>query len=671
MDNQDEDLYYEDPKNKYVKKQQDNLIYNYNSMPNKEIPYNTVSPNYYNQNKNNYEKGKISSSRPSSILRYVKVIIPVLLLFVALTYLLLVVFGFGHSNKRRTFMIYMVGSDLESKSKQGTFSIEDIVGENIDLDNNNIVLMVGGAKKWHNFVDPGEIGIYELTSNGFKKKDALPVESMGASSTLETFLDYSYNNYKAEYYDMIFWNHGLGAIGIEQDELSKDFLTINELNTAFKNSEFINDKLEITIFYNCLASNLHLANIMKNYSQYMVASEEIFYLSKVLNRLNFLEKVEPYSTAYDIGHLFIEQSDKVVKEYNSTHTKKIDSTLSIIDLNKIDNLNTTLNSFIKSIDIDKNYYEISNFRRKTHTYGLSQTYDYDTIDLHSLVESLGKISNNEKASKKVLDSLDEAIKYTSNLNDYSNGISVYFPYFGSESSIETHLSLFNKIFNDSYSSFINNFYQIRSGAKQAKRSVSNNSYNKLTNNIIKNEDGSLSIILNEEEVKNYQGANIYLFKKINEEQYELILQSDNLLLTNNILTFKNNNVLMANNVPISYVNKTVFGKVYDNSDDLDVKYTIENNKIVETILDSNDYISSSLLDYNEYNSISFMNLRYKLFENGVFNEYFKDSISKEEIKNKDNKVVLSIDNHSGEYFALIEMMDMYNDSYYSNVEIIH
>ena len=679
MDNQDtEDLYYKDPKNIYVKNDQNNLVYRYssnsNSNGNKEVPYNTVSQNYYNQNKNYFEKGKITSSPSKSKLRYAKVIIPIIVIITVIVSVAIVLFGFENGHKKRTFMIYMVGSDLESKSKQGTFSLADIVGENIDLKNNNVVLMVGGAKKWHNFVDPDEIGIYELTSGGFDKKDALPIESMGASNTLETFLDYSYKHYKSDKYDMIFWNHGLGAIGIEQDELSKDFLTISELNTAFKNSAFNDDKLELTIFYNCLASNLHLANIMKNYSEYMVASEEIFYLSKVLNRLNFLEKVEPSDEAYEIGQLFIEQSDKVVNEYNKTHTKKIDSTLSIIDLSKIDNLNSSLNSFVKSIDVDSNYYEISNYRRKTHTYGISQTYDYDTIDLYTLVESLGKIINENDSSKKVLSSIKDVVKYTSNMNDYSNGISIYFPYFGSEASIETHLSLFSKVFNDAYYSFINEFYQIRSGAKKAKRSASNNSYNKLTNNIFRNTDGSLAINLTPEEVKNYQGANIYLFKKLNEDEYELILQSDNLTLSNNTLVFKNNNMLMVNNTSISYIKNdkyTTYGKLYDKSDELNVKFTVENNKIVETILDSDQYISSSIIDYNDYSSISFMKLKYKLLENGLFNEYFKDSVTKEEVKINSNKVVLSVNNQVGEYYALIEMNDMYNDSYYSNIEVVY
>ena len=271
----------------------------------------------------------------------------------------------------------------------------------------------------------------------------------------------------------------------------------------------------------------------------MVASEEIFYLSKVLNRLNFLEDVKKDSTAYDIGKLFIDQSDKVVAAYNDSHTKKIDSTLSIIDLSKIDTLNKKLNNFVKTIDIKHDYYSISYLRRKTHTYGMVQTYDYDTVDLYTLVEGLSSLSSNESLAKDVLKEINNVVEYTSNTNKYSKGIAVYFPYFGSDTAIETHLALFERIFNDDYFNFINNFYQIRSGTKRARRDESNNQVNKLTNRVVKLDDGSLSITLTDEEKKNYQGANIYIFNK-NEDRYELLLESNNLEIKDNDLVFSNN-----------------------------------------------------------------------------------------------------------------------------------
>ena len=640
-----------------------NLVYHYteNNYENKEVPYNTLySPSDYSHN----EKKK----------NVLGIVIPIMCVVLIASLVGLYLFIVSNNiKKERTFMIYMVGSDLESKSSQGTYSLEDIIGSNVDLNDNNVVLMVGGAEKWHNdFVDPDEIGIYSLTRNGFKKQKSLPLQNMGASDTLLTFLNYVYNNYKSDKYDMIFWNHGLGAIGIEQDELSKDFLTISELDNAFKNSKFSDNKLELTIFYNCLASNIHIANIMKNYSDYMVASEEIFYLSKVLNRLNFLEEVEVDDTAYDIGKLFIDQSDKVVTAYNETHTKKIDSTLSIIDLSRIDSLNNKLNNFIKTLDIKKNYYSISYTRKSAHTYGINQTYDYDTVDLYNLVEALSNYSSNEQLAKDVLNEINNTIQYTSNFNNYSKGISVYFPYYGSETSIQTHLSLFEKVFNDDYFNFINNFYQVRSGTKRARRE-GNNQVNKLSNRVVKKQDGSLSITLTEEEKKNYQDANIYLFSK-KDNRYELLLESNKLNLKNNELVFSNNKLLKINNKIVSYIDKDstiVYGKIKDEDNEMNVKYSIGSNNIEEVILDSDNYISSSLLELDDYDKLSFNTISYELFENGLLNEDFKETIEKDSIDINKNDMKISLDNNTNSsYYVLIEMKDIYNDSYYSELEMI-
>ena len=643
-----------------------NYNYNYNSNyvnNQNNYPYNTIynGNSFYNNYNNDSNKNKKNTKKILTII-FCSLIIIAIAIFAYFTF-----FKNSNDKKNRTFMIYMVGSDLESKSKQGTYSISNIVGENIDLENNNIILIAGGAKKWHNFVDVNEIGIYELTKYGFAKKSKLPVDSMGSSIVLENFLKYSYNNYPAEKYDLIFWNHGLGAIGIEQDELSKDYLTLNELNNALNDSPFSKEKLELTIFNNCLSSNIHVANIMKNYSDYMVASEEVLYLSKVLNRLNFLEKVQEDDTGFDVGHLYIEQSDKVVKEYNLTHSQKIDSTLSIIDLSKIDKLNKTLNDFIKTIDITRNYYDISSIRRRLHTYGIVQTNDYDTIDLYGLVEAFGRITNDNNLKDTLLEDINNAHVYTSNFNDYSNGISIYFPYYGSKTAVEKHLSLFEKIANDDYFSFINYFYEIRNGFRRSgKENV------QLLTNEPKKDENSISIQLTEKEKKSYQDANIYIFSK-NGDFYELLLSSTDVKLDNNKLVFdnKNNMLLTVDNKPVSYINKNnnkiVFGMLEDSSDQLKTKFVIDEKEINETVLDSEDYISSGLIDYKEYKEIYFSKLKYKIFEDGKIQEDWKENFEKEKIKlNKTNSFNF-INNNKEEYYVLFELIDINNESTYSKL----
>ena len=214
------------------------------------------------------------------------------------------------NSKYRTFMIYMVGSDLETEGSIASYDLNDINGQKIDLDNNNVLLMVGGSKKWHNFVKEDEVGLYELTKTGFQKIKTYKLSSMGDTDTLYKFLDFTTDHYKSEKFDLIFWNHGLAALGVEADEVfNDDYINIQELNDVFSKTKFKEDKLELVIFNNCMSGNVHIASVMKKYANYMVASEEVMYVASFINRLDFLNDVKKEDNGYDIGLSYIKKSD--------------------------------------------------------------------------------------------------------------------------------------------------------------------------------------------------------------------------------------------------------------------------------------------------------------------------------------------------------------------------
>lgn len=649
------------------------------------IEKNDNNPNYYNssyeyQNNNRYNSyisGKSITSSPKKKNYWKKITLSVIVVIAIVLCTLVGVKIYKNLNKKnRTVMIYMVGSDLESVSKQGTFSISDIGAEKIDLKNTNIIMMAGGAKVWHNdTVKADKIGIYELEENGFVLKKSFPIENMGSSKVLEQFLDYSYNNYPSDNYDIVFWNHGLGAIGLEHDEVADDFLSIKELDDAFKNSKFNKKKLELTIFFNCLSSNLQIAKVMKNYSEYMVASEEILYMSKALNRFGFLSEIKPDDNGYDIAHKFIKQSNKVVSEYNGTHRKKVDSTLSIIDLTKIDELDKNLNEFFDSIDVNKNYMDIANIRRSLYTYGNVQTTDYDVVDLYSLVEELMSLSNNKQKFSNLLKSIKKSIVYTSSLNSYSNGLSIYFPYYGSNKVIENHLNVFKSLWNDNYLSFVNDFYEIRSGINRAKRQ--NKEDINLKNNITY-DNNFISIALTEKELKSFRDAKVYIFSKNNENKYDLLLKTNDIDLENNNLVFDSSNLLKVNNnyVTLDNINNfKVYGSLNDDNNKVDVinYINVNDNKasIVESIFKTDGLVSSGILELDDYKSLSFYKYSYNLLEDGKINEFWKDTEEKEEIDANFENLDMSITNNDlNNYYVLIEVYDINNDVFYSELKEI-
>ncbi len=608
------------------------------------------------------EKTKKKNWTPVFILLPILVILPLIILFL----LNIQDDGIVHEKKHRTIMLYMVGSDLESSGSMGTFDLNDINGQKIDLDNNNVVLMVGGSKKWHNFVNEKEIGLYELSKSGFKKIKSYDVSSMGSVNIFSKFLDYAHDKFPADKYDLIFWNHGLGAAGLEEDELSNDFLDINEMDKVFKQSPFSKDKLELIIFNNCLAGNIHFASIMKNYAEYMVGSEEVLYVGSIINRLDFLNDVKVSDDGYDIGLLYVNKSDASVSAVNRSGKGPIDSTLSIIDLSMIDKVETNMNIFFNSLDLDKDYRAISRTRRRINTYGAGE-YEYDTVDLYDLATSLSNYSNS-KAIESLKSSIKDAVKYNSALNSYSNGLSVYFPYYGSTEYIESHLYLFQKLWKNDYTEFINNYYNKSNSTKRARRSGNENVL--YLSNEIKNENNNISLELTNEEKESFQKANIYIFKENDNNKYELVLKSDELELNDNKLVFDKNKVLKdINNKAVSSIYENGSYKVYGKLNDTNVVLKISNNNgfgtINSVLIDSDDKPIGGFVEYNKEN-INYYTLTYSLLTNEKLDEDWKEN--KEKVIVNNDKVdlnIVSID--LKDYYVLIEVNDENNDSFYTQL----
>ena len=572
--------------------------------------------------------------------------------------------------KNRTFMIYMVGSDLESENSMATFDLQDVEKANVDFENTNVVLMVGGSKKWHNYVQTDEIGIYELTKDGFKKKKSLPVDSMGTISSLETFLDYSYDNYPAEKYDLLFWNHGMGALGLELDEIKNDFLDINELSRAFKNSPFAKEKLEVVIFNNCLAGNYHFANIMSNYAEYMVGSEEIMYVAKIIDRLNFIEDIKVSDNGYDIGKLYVDQSDKSMNKINSYGVRKYDTTMSIIDLSNIDNLDKKINEFFKSVDLNNNYSSIARARMKTHTYSGEVQYVYDTVDLYELVDALTPYTTNKSAADNLKKEIKNTVMYNTSNNNYSNGISIYFPYYGNTEYVETHMYLFDTLWKNDYTKFISNFYDSNKSTKRARRAITGSEINKLSGNV--NVNGNyISIELNGEEMDNFQRANVYVFDK-NDNKYELLLKSNNVNLEDGRLTYNHYGLLKSESHYLTLIDEGNY-KVYETLEgkNLITDIKIENGKInlVSSRVDSGKTPSGGIYEERTETKTSLYLLNYNLFDQDEINPEWDDTLEREviEIENIDDLV---IDESLNGHYVLIEMYDINNDVFYSELKEI-
>lgn len=593
----------------------------------------------------------------------------------------------------RTIMIYMVGSNLESENGLATVELDSLlaVKDKVDLNNVNVLLYVGGTKKWHNFIDSNENALYKLTNNGFEKVESYKIKNLGDSRTLSDFLNYSYNNYKADSYDLFFWNHGAGVLGGMQDEISNDFLDIVEFKEALKDSPFNErNKLETAIFMTCLNGNLEMSNLFSKYSYYFVASEEISYSNALKGAMGFISNLSGSSYGNEVGNEYINDYKEAIKDLSSRSFATIDSTYSIIDETKVPTLMKKVDNFFSKVTVTGNYNDLAKVRSELHQYGEVEegVSFYDTVDLYELVDKLKSYSPSEAES--ILKYIKEdVVIYNWSVNEHSNGLSIYFPFTGDSSSKGAHMRYYNKInMSSNYRKFISDFYK-------AQRATAYDFSIELSNNEIKYEDNKYKFKLNKTIKENYLKSSYIIMKKEGNKFISVYKDSDTYLDGDYLVTDANDQLIIAvdNNSGQKYA-IDVLNSSNDNEYDKFLSHTTiykdnkqynsnlylyskELNKISgydSYIIDTNSIgIESNigtLVSLKDYNKIEFNSNVYTILDaNGKYLDDWDENIESTKYTINGNNYHFERVNipKNGDYYLMFVLKDVHNKDYYSNL----
>ena len=427
----------------------------------------------------------------------------------------------SNKNSSRTVMIYMVGSNLESKSGLATSDLNSINLEGLEENNVNVLLIAGGSKKWYNdYIDKNETSIYKLESGGIKKVKTQPLLNMGKSEVLSEFLKYVYDNYKTDKYDLLFWDHGGAITGSEFDELhSDDNLSLVEFRDALKDSPFnSNNKLEVVIFRTCLNATIEVASVFADYSNYLVASEEVTLGANYTSVLNFINEIKPSDKGIDIGKKYITAYQNQIKSIRDksifSNQKSIYSTYSLMNLNNVNGLIASVNDFFGNVNVQSDFNSISRIRANLRQYGQDEP-SYDMVDLYSLVTEMRTLDQNR--ADKVLSEFNKTVVYNWATNPESRGISIYFPYNGTIRAKTSLISVYNGLSGfDRYKKFITDFNTAKLAGGGKTYSYSMNKINVETENKTKNVDFTLE--LTDEQKENFAQAKYVVYRK-NEDGY--------------------------------------------------------------------------------------------------------------------------------------------------------
>ena len=600
-------------------------------------------------------------------------------------------------NITRTLMIYMVGSNLESESSIASADLDSIKTTNIDLDKNNVLLYVGGTKVWHNYISNNENAIYKLTTDGFQKIETFSKLDMGSSSTLSSFLEYGYKNFKTDAYDLLLYDHGGAIDGAIYDDFTSGHLELTDFANALDTSPFNKDnKLELVLFRTCLNGTLEVANIFKDYAEYMVSSEETTYGSKYTPVLGFISNMNEKQDTVEFAKSFI-------SEYTSQITDlllldlNILSTYSIIDLSKVDNVTNLVNEYFAGINLDKNYNNISKVRSSIYQYAYGSTIDgdpsYDTVDLYTLTNKLSSYSSVD--SKKLLNAIDEMVVYNKSTDKSSNGISIYFPYNGDLNVEYYFLNIYKNINSlNNYNSFINSFISHKTSSK----TDSYNSFNKLDPKV-DTKTREFELNLTDEQVENFSRARYIVFEKNEDNTYTPIYSSDNVELSKNTLKTKiqNNLIKIVDiedgnkeyylSIASSNNDKTKTTSVVANSYDVNkdmsewfmsngiMYFEVSKNKVNNTVIissspkNSKGY-SGAQIDESTLTAIDFIHSRYIITDaNGNYDENWdnKGVVTMIEVKPKKYELKVTSLDEGNNYYAVFRVEDIYGNKAYSNL----
>ena len=214
----------------------------------------------------------------------------------------------------------MNGSDLESEDGEATEDLCEMLAANISSQVNVLVETIG-TKSWSK-----RLGIASDHTQRYKAEagnlvlvdDSLGQLDCTSPDTLADFISWGAENYPANRYILIFWDHGAGPVygfGYDEHQSEDSVLTIDEIQTAIRQSGIYFDIIGMD---SCIMSSLELCCAMYNYCDYMILSEdfESGYGWSYTGWLNALSENTSISSE-ELGKIIVDEAADVI----STHDR--------------------------------------------------------------------------------------------------------------------------------------------------------------------------------------------------------------------------------------------------------------------------------------------------------------------------------------------------------------
>ena len=347
----------------------------------------------------------------------------------------------GNGRDEVTLMIYLCGTDLESRSKMATSDIQEMIAADI-ADNVNVIVYTGGCKSWQNNAFSSKTNqIWQVTDKGVTcLEDNLGSKSMTDENTLSSFIKWCAKKFPANRNMLVMWDHGGGSVsgfGYDEKFASSGSMNLAEIDAALKNGGV---KFDFVGFDACLMATAENALMLTEHADYMIASEETepgigWYYTDWLTALSRNTSI----STLELGKIIID-------DFVDTCAQKCpgqSTTLSIVDLAEYElAVPDALADFSKETTAmirNDEYATVSDARNGAREFGSSSK--IDQVDLVHLAKNMKTTEG-----KALAEVLLNTVKYNRTSSNMTNsyGISIYFP-FRKASMVDTAVETYEEI----------------------------------------------------------------------------------------------------------------------------------------------------------------------------------------------------------------------------------
>ena len=368
----------------------------------------------------------------------------------------------------RTLMFYAIGTDLESNGANLTADIKEMIAANPGQ-NFNIVIQVGGCKDFQNtYMTDRETQRFDILNGNIEALGSLGNVSMVEEETLEDFIKFSKENYPADDYILVMWDHGGGVpLGFGYDEIHDGILTETEIATAIRNSDI---KFESVIFNACLMGSLEVVRALQPYTEYIVAAESPTWSSAYydvgINYTDFINYI-----GNDYTGTTQEYCEFIVKDYmNNVATTQdqmgyygIDTCMSAINTENIDDVLTSYEDFIAALDgevfkSEAGFVQYAQLRSECGEFQSTDSVDLTTLASKYVASDNAALS---EAANRLINEIAECTYCESNNSyTYAKGITAYAPYLYPDLYNEAREAYLNLGYRESTIKFYDKFVSV-------------------------------------------------------------------------------------------------------------------------------------------------------------------------------------------------------------------